>query len=130
MKVWYPVQGGAQLADEDFFRIAGDQAAQDETEKMRANAKKWNRRGKYLIAGGAVGLVAGFFVPSTLGRTLVMTGGSLTMSTGWGLAYWGARQMAPEHHAVDRSIAERAARSYNQQLGGQTAHGVSLGRSF
>jgi hypothetical protein len=38
--------------------------------------------------------------------------------------------MAPEHHAVDRSIAERAARSYNQQLAGQTAHGVSLGRSF
>lgn len=130
MQVWYPVQGGAQLADEDFFRIAGDQAALGETEKMRLKAKKWNRRGKYMIVGGAVGLVAGYFVPNTIGRTLLITGGSLTMSSGWGLAYWGARQMAPEHHAVDRSIAERAARSYNQQLAGQTAHGVSLGRSF
>lgn len=129
MKVWYPVQGAAQLADEDFFRIAGDERALEETERMRTNARTWNRRGKYMIVGGAALTIGGFFVPSTLGRTLLVSGGTLTMSGGWGLAYWGARQMNPEHHAVDRSIAERAARGYNQRLGGE-AQGVSIGKSF
>jgi hypothetical protein len=128
MKVWYPVQGGAQLADEDFFRIAGDGGALDATEKMRANARRWNRRGKYMILGGAVATIGGFFVPNTIGRSLVITGGTLTMSGGWGLAYWGSRQMEPEVHAVDRSIAERAARSYNDRLG--DGQGVAVGKSF
>jgi hypothetical protein len=125
MKVWYPVQGNEQLADEDFFRIAGDQKALDETLSMRENGKKWNRRGKITMIAGGVGFIAGIFVPHTVGRTLLMTGGGLAVSGGWYMSYWGAKQMNPEQHAVDRSIAERAARNYNQQL-----VGVSATKSF
>jgi hypothetical protein len=124
--VWYPVQGSEQLSDEDFFRIAGEEAAYGETLDMRARAKRWNRRGKITMIVGGVGMIAGIFVPHTTGRTLLLTGGGLVLSGGWSMSYWGARQMSPEHHAVDRSIAERAARQYNQQLG----TGVSATKSF
>jgi hypothetical protein len=127
MKVWYPVQGTQQLPDEDFFRIAGDQNALTETGKMRDSARTWNSRGKITMLVGAVGFVAGYFVPSALGRTLLMTGGGLAVSGGWYMAYWGAKQMEPENHAVDRSIAERAARQYNQGLG---TVGVSMSKPF
>jgi hypothetical protein len=125
MKVWYPVQGTEQLADEDFFRIANDQKALDATLDMRADGKKWNRRGKITMIAGGVAFIAGIFVPNTIGRTVLMGGGGLAVSGGWYMSYWGAKQMDPENHAVDRSIAERAARSYNQQL-----VGVSASKSF
>jgi hypothetical protein len=125
MKVWYPVQGVQQLPDEDFFRIAGEEQALAETLAMRANGKKWNKRGKITMVAGGIGFIAGFFVPNATGRTLVMSAGGLAVSGGWAMSYWGAKQMDPEHHAVDRSIAERAARQYNQQL-----VGVSATKSF
>jgi hypothetical protein len=127
MKVWYPVQGGAQIPDEDFFRIAGEQTALDETMRMRARAQTWNRRGKITMGAGVVGFVVGLVVPHQLGKTLLITAGGVAVSTGWYMAHWGAKQMEPENHAVDRSIAERAARQYNQQLG---TVGVAVGRSF
>jgi hypothetical protein len=134
MKVWYGFQGNEQLADEDFFRIAQDQKAVDETEKARANAIKWNTRGKYVMGGGLVGFVGGlvltYAAPSTgIAGPLLELGGGLALSGGWAMAYWGARQMQPEVHAVDRSLAERDAVQYNQNLSGRTA-GVSVSRSF
>lgn len=125
MKIWYPVQGNAQLSDEEFFKITGDQAALDETLSLRASGKKWNTRGKITLGVGAVGFIASFFIPNTIGKTATMVGGGLAMTGGWYMMYWGAKQMDPESHAVDRSIAERAARNYNQQL-----VGVSAGTSF
>ena len=127
MKVWYPVQGAEQIADEDFFRIAGDQQALAQTGEMRANAKTWNRRGKYTMLGGAISFVAGIFIKQPVARTVLMSGGGLAVSGGWAMAYWGAKQMEPENHAVDRSIAERAARQYNQALG---TVGVSVTKAF
>ena len=44
------MQGTQQLADEDFFKIAGDKSALDETLAMRENGKKWNHRGIGLIS--------------------------------------------------------------------------------
>jgi hypothetical protein len=125
-KVWYPVQGAQQIPDEDFFRIAGDDNALGETLKMREEGRTWNKRGKITMVAGAVGFIAGFFVPNNIGRSLLLTGGGLAVSGGWYMAYYGAKHMDPEHHAVDRSIAERAARQYNQQLVG----GVSVGKPF
>lgn len=125
MKVWYPVQGNEQLTDEEFFKITGEQTALEETLAMRANGKKWNRRGKITMIAGGVSFIAGIFVPNAIGRTVLITGGGLAVSGGWYMSFWGAKQMDPEHHAVDRSIAERAARNYNQQL-----VGVSAGSSF
>lgn len=125
MKIWYPVQGTEQLTDEEFFRITGEQKALDDTLAMRADGRKWNRRGKITMIAGGVGFLAGFFVPNAVGKSVLMIGGGLAVSGGWYMSYWGAKQMDPEHHAVDRSIAERAARSYNQQL-----VGVSATKSF
>lgn len=125
MKIWYPVQGNAQLSDEEFFKITGDQEALNETLSLRASGKKWNTRGKITLGVGAVGFVASFFVPNPIGKTALMAGGGLAMTGGWYMMYWGAKQMDPEAHAVDRSIAERAAKNYNGQL-----VGVSATKSF
>lgn len=126
-KVWYVVQGPERLSDEDFFRIAGEEKALEETLALRAKGKKWNRNGKITMGVGVVAMIGGYFVPNTLGRTVLSLGGSVAVGTGWYMAYWGAKQMEPESHAVDRSIAERAARGYNQQLGGSSSTGKSGG---
>jgi hypothetical protein len=133
MKVWYGFQGAQQLADEDFFRIAGDQTALSKTEEHRLNAIKWNRRGKYLMVGGAIALIAGVAVAYAAPTTPVVApvleiGGGLALAGGWSAAFWGARQMQAEVHAVDRSLAERDAIQYNQQLG--RTGGLSMGRKF
>ena len=127
MKVWYPVQGQQQLADEDFFRIAGDQQAADETLSMRANGRKWRRRGIYTLGGSVVALVGSYFVPNVGVRTGLMIGGLVGVSAGYYMTYWGASQMNPEAHAVDRSVAERAAQTYNAKIG---TVGVAVGKTF
>jgi hypothetical protein len=125
MKIWYPVQGNAQLSDEEFFKITGDEQALGETLSLRSSGEKWNFRGKVTLGVGAAAFIASFFIPNTIGKTVAMAGGGLTLTGGWYMMYWGAKQMSPDTHAVDRSIAERAARGYNQQL-----VGVSAGTSF
>jgi hypothetical protein len=128
MKVWYPFQGPQQLSDEDFFKIAEDQKAIDETAKLREHGQKLNRNGKYTMLGGAAGLIAGFVImeaaPSAaIAGEILEIGGGLALSGGWYLAYHGAALMQPETHAVDRSQAERDAQQYN------SAHTVGLGVS-
>jgi len=127
-KVWYLVQGPERIDDEDFFRIAGDNDSLQRTQEMRENAKKWNTRGKYTMIGGAVAVVAGIFIPQPLVRTLLMSGGGLAVSGGWYMSYWGSQQFEPEVHAVDRSVADRAAKNYDQNLG--PSAGVSMTKSF
>lgn len=134
MKVWYPFQGNEQLSDEDFFRIANDQRAIDETERARQNAIKWNTRGKYTMIGGAIGFVGGLVLgaaaPSVgVVAPLIEISGGVALSAGWSMAYYGARQMQPEVHAVERSNAERDAIQYNQGLGGRTV-GMGVSHSF
>jgi hypothetical protein len=128
MKVWYPVQGTEQLSDEDFFRIAGDQAALDATKQARDKAIDWNKKGKYTLAGGVAAMIAGYLIPNPTVQYVLLVGGGLAVSGGWYLAYWGAKQMEPEAHAVDRSVADRAAQQYNQGIG--RSAGLSLSRSF
>jgi hypothetical protein len=131
MKVWYPFQGQGQLSDEDFFRIANDQQAIDETAKLREHGQALNRDGKFAMLGGVVGLVAGLVIMGAEGSApnaylageLVASAGSLVLCGGWYLAYHGASLMQPEVHAVDRSQAERDALQYNG------AHSVGLGVS-
>jgi hypothetical protein len=126
--IWYPVQGRAQLADEDFFRIAGDEAALKETLDMRANGRKWRKRGMITLGVSIVGLIGSYFVPNPGVRVGLTLGATLGFAGGYYMTYWGAHQLNPETHAVDRSIADRAARQYNQNLG-QTG-GVALNKSF
>ncbi len=133
MKVWYPFQGNEQLSDEEFFKIANEQKALDATAQMHSNAEVWNHRGKITAIVSGVALVAGFIVgyaaPDVpVAAPLLEIGGGLGLSVGYSMAWYGSRQMQPENHAVDRSIAERAAIQYNQNLG-QTA-GISMSRKF
>jgi hypothetical protein len=125
-KIWYPVQGTQQLADEDFFRIAGDIEHEQETLAMRANGKKWHRRGIITLSASFVAMLGSYFVPNMAVRTTLSLGGLVGVLGGYYMTYWGAHQMNPETHAVDRSLAERAAQQYNSRLGG----GVSLNKSF
>ena len=127
-QIWYPVQGNEQLSDEDFFRIAGDQKAADETLAMRANGKKWHRRGIGTLIGSVGAMIGSYFIPNPTARTLLLVGSSVGFMGGYYMTYWGAHQMNPETHALDRSIAERAAIQYNQQLG--HVGGVSVNRNF
>jgi hypothetical protein len=127
-KIWYPVQGRQQLADEDFFRIAGDQSSLDATLKMRADGKTWNHRGIGTIAGGAIGMVVGFFIPNAPVKTLLETVGGLAVAGGYYMSWYGAHEENPETHAVDRSLADRAATDYNSQIGHSV--GMSMTRKF
>ena len=137
VKVWYGFQGGQQLADEDYFRIAGDVQAVDATEKARQAAIKRNHDGKMVMLGGGIGLAVGIGVAllgnSTSNGTLTTVGelvdvvGLCALSGGWYLAHSGAAMMTPEYHAVDRSQAERDAIQYNQRAG---TVGLSVGRKF
>jgi len=129
MKVWYPVQGHGQLADEDFFRIAGDQESVDATQRMRDAGKKWHHRGKYFLAGGFAGMIAAIFIPVPVARVVLTLGGVTAATAGYYMMFWGAGQMAPETHAVDRSLADHDADQYNRQLSGRPV-GVSVARSF
>ena len=123
MKIWYPVQGTQQLADEDFFKISGEQQALATTEALRERGHTWRNRGIGMMIGGAVGMIAGYVIGNPTVETLLSTVGGLTLAGGYYATYWGAKAMDPETHAVDRSIAERAALQYNTQLG----HTVGMG---
>jgi hypothetical protein len=126
--IWYPVQGRSQLADEDFFRIAGDESSLNETLSMRANGRKWRTRGIITMGGGIAAMIGAYFVPNAGVRLGLTLGGSLATAGGYYMTYWGAHQLNPETHAVDRSVADRAAIQYNQKLG--HVGGVSVGKDF
>ena len=128
MKVWYPVQGQQQVSDEDFFRIAGDKDAQKATEDLRDDGRTKHRHGVYWIAGGLVASIAGYVVPNATARTVLVLGGTVGMVAGFYFIYDGAHEMNPETHAVDRSIAERAAQQYNAQIGRTV--GLGFRKSF
>lgn len=123
---WYPLQGDTRLIDEDFFAIAGDADALAATRRMRDRGVAWNRRGKYAMIGGAVAAVGGFFVPNRYVRGAAIMSGVAAIGGGFAVAIWGDGQMSPDLHAVDRSVAERAARRYNDEHG----LGVAVARSF
>src|ERR1041385_393306 len=60
MAIWYPVQGKQQLRDEDFFKIAGDKSALDQTLAMRQNGEKWHTRGLIIMGAGLAGMIGGY----------------------------------------------------------------------
>ena len=129
MKIWYPVQGSQQIADEDFFHIAGDKDSEKATLDMRADGAHKHKIGLYTIGGSLAAMLVGYLVPlPTAGREILVLGGSFGMIGGYYYAYMGAHEMNPETHAVDRSVAEKAAIQYNQ-AGGKTV-GMSYTKSF
>ncbi len=127
-KIWYPVQGTEQLSDEDFFKIAGDQKAFDDTVSMRVDGKKWQHRGIGTMIGGGVGMIASFFIPVPAVKLGLSVLGGLALGGGYYMSWYGAHEMNPETHAVDRSIADRAANQYNAHLG--QVGGLEMAKKF
>jgi hypothetical protein len=128
-KIWYGVQGTEQLSDEDFFKISGDQASLDQTLAMRADGKKWQHRGIGTMVGGGVGMLVSFFIPNVPVRLGLEVLGGLALSGGYYMTWMGAHEISPETHAVDRSVADRAANQYNQTLGGGRV-GLNFAKKF
>jgi hypothetical protein len=102
MKIWYPVQGTQQLRDEYFFKIAGEPNTLAET-----------------------AAIAGYFIDNAAARTALLAGGGLAVAGGYYATYYGTSEMNPDSHAVDRSVAEKAAQEYNQKLGKSVGVGLS-----
>jgi hypothetical protein len=123
MPVWYPAQGNQKLADEDFFRIAGDEQALAEVIGQRESGRAWNRRGWLTIGISGGVLVGGLFLPSDGAKAIVTTSSLLGMTAGGFMIYKGHEMLDPDNHAVDRSVAERAARDYNAELVGVSVNG-------
>jgi hypothetical protein len=115
---WRPTQGGAVIDDQDFFRIAGDNASAREIEDYRSTGTILNLVGWGLTLGGAGGIAAtSAFMDETqgTGRKLagVATGmlilGALQVYAGW-------YRMRADTHPVELGKAREAARRYNETL--------------
>ncbi len=126
-KVWYMVQGRERIDDEDFFRISGDTSALKVTQDLRVKAKKRSRTGHITMGAGLIASVAAIFIKQPLLRTSLALGGSAALGVGWYFAFSSRRMMQPEYHAVPRSVAERAARTYNEKLGASPGKTVGVG---
>ena len=96
---------------------------------MRRNGAKWQKRGVVTAIGSGAVMVAGWLVPmsSTL-KMVASLGGALGVSAGYMMMRYGDAQMSPDHHAIERSEAMRAAEQYNRGRG--SAVGISLSGKF
>ena len=122
--VWFPAQGDQVLADEDFFRIAGDQESLDATLRWRERNRAWNHGGKITMVAGAATVLVAIALGRSTTSGLVLLGGTLGIVGGWYITRWSHAEQEPENHAVDRSTAVEAAQRYNQ------SHGIAVSRSF
>jgi hypothetical protein len=114
--IWYGVQGNQKLADEDFFRIAGDKEGLDATLALRQSGHRWKKIGWGTILGSCGVVVGDLFVPEGGAQALIGLGALLAGSAGALMVVYGDSKLNPDNHAVDRSLAERAARQYNATL--------------
>jgi len=122
--VWYPVQGKEVISDEDFFRIAGEPRALEATQRWRESNLRSNRRGRYLLIGGAIGAVAGLFAPGIQAKALITLTGVSVGSCGLYLMLWSHDRQQPESHVIPVWEAYEIADRYNRK------HGLSVSRSF
>jgi len=122
--VWYPVQGKDVISDEDFFRIAGESRALEETQRWRASNLRSNRRGRYLLLGGVLGTVAGLFAPGIQAKAVIAITGISVASCGLYLMLWSHGRQQPDQHVIPVWEAHEIADRYNR------SHGLSVSRSF
>lgn len=117
--VWYPVQGRQQITDEDFFQITGDQISMKRAHDHRARGRLYAGLGIAGMLVGIAGMIAGrYALPERQGLGIgLYTGGAVFGLAGAYGFYVGREMQSPDSHAVDRSVAETAARDYNRTLG-------------
>jgi hypothetical protein len=127
-KIWYPVQGKEQLRDEDFFKITGDEISMKKAQEHRESGRLYSGLGMAGMLVGIAGMIAGRVAMAdnqSLGIGLYCGGGIVGLAGAYSF-YVGREMQSPESHAVDRSVADTAARDYNRQLGAS----VGIGRKF
>jgi hypothetical protein len=118
-KIWYPVQGKHQITDEDFFKITGDEIAMKKSQAHRASGRLYSGLGIGGMLVGIAGMIAGRVAMAdnqNLGIGLYCGGGAIGLAGAYSF-YVGREMQSPDSHAVDRSVADNAARAYNRQLG-------------
>lgn len=126
-EVWALKQGERLIDEQDFFSIAGDQAAADEIARARTIGLAANYGGLGAATLGGAMMLAGLATPLVLSSStddvtawiglgsLTTVGGLLTAGGVLGVLY-GSGQVEAEHHQpLER--AQAAAESYNRALG-------------
>jgi hypothetical protein len=115
---WRPTQGGAVIDDQDFFRIAGDTASEQEVQEYRRQGTAMNRVGwgLTLLGAGGIGATSAFMDETTgTGRKLAgVSALSLIVGALW--VYAGHYRMGADVHAVEIGKAQDAAKRYNETL--------------
>jgi hypothetical protein len=113
-EVWYPAQGEQRIDEEDFFRIAGDEAAAKEAREYRETGVLMNRIGLGLLAGGLATVLGG----KALNADPIAWAGVITTIPG-GLLWWmGERRTKPENHPFETVRVINTANQYNRRLAG------------
>lgn len=118
---WRGFQGDHELADEDFFRIAGDGAAARASHGYRLTGHILVWTGGGVLAAGVATAVYGLAAH----QDKLLGGGSLLSLLAGTAMFYGFAFLNPQNHAVPMSRAERAARRYDERLrrraGGRTS---------
>jgi hypothetical protein len=122
---WRPTQGGTVIDDQDFFRIAGDTASEQEVQEYRRQGTALNRVGWGLTLLGAGGIGAtSAFMDETSGTGRKLAGVSaLSLIIGALWVYAGHYRMGTDVHAVELDKAREAAKRYNETLKVEAAPG-------
>jgi hypothetical protein len=127
-KIWYPVQGKEQIRDEDFFKITGDEISMKKAQDHRETGRLYSGLGMTGMLVGIAAMIAGRYIIADnqgLGIGFYSGGAIVGLAGAYGF-YLGREMQSPESHAVDRSVADTAAREYNRQLGAS----VGIGKKF
>jgi hypothetical protein len=120
--VWNGAQGQTVVDDQDFFQIAGDDAAADEIRSYRESGVTINRIGLVIGGVGLAGAVGGYGLALVGGNDTKSIGyagatvGVLTALVGVGIAYWGKGRTNADLHLFDIGRARSAAQAYNTKL--------------
>jgi hypothetical protein len=109
---WRYFQGGEMLDEQDYYRIAGDDAAARQIEDIRNDAALKMKIGvPLMIVGAALELLLptiGQSSDNTNLSNIGYLGGSVVGLTGALLWYWGHGDMAKRHHLPQQRADERA----------------------
>ncbi len=116
---WRPMQGGEALDDEDFFRIAGDDAAADAVAADREQSLWLHRLGLASIAAGIGCAAASASFASRMDGPVAtgLAGGTLLTALGGALVAAAWQRLQPDHHPIELSRAHDAAAAYNARMG-------------
>ncbi len=96
---WRPKQGNTYISDEDFYRIAGDEAKAEKARRYRRNGKLMTVGGTLLFVGGTAAALAGAFGDFSDGQSYgLYMGGGLGAAGGGLLGAYGFKRLTTDGH--------------------------------